>query len=172
MEYLGEIAAQSGEAGIDISFVYDRTKDKRNIRSGQELLSLLAEIDVESSDDAPLRKVVWDVLNGYLVEYKRWGILKRLNSPVQAPKPLNLIVVTDGCTEDREDVEAALIRAARELPRLDIPEFHVGVEFLQIGDDEQGTKWLRFLDDRLLGTYGIRDVRILPAVAMLSVLTA
>jgi hypothetical protein len=151
MEYLGDLAARGDDQGVDIHFIFDRKKDASNIRKGEEIMKLLAKVHIESSGDAPLHGVLWEVLNEQLYDYRRWRILQRLDTPAQAPKPLNLIVLTDGCTKDRDDVEGAIFRIAR---RLDTAEFRVRVEFLQVGDDAGVKQWLNDLEDGVRGPYG------------------
>ena len=63
------------------------------------------------------------------------------------PKPLNIIVLTDG--EPSDDVESVIIAAARRLDRLDAPAWQVGIQFFQIGQDEQARRHLKRLDDEL-----------------------
>ena len=63
------------------------------------------------------------------------------------PKPLNIIVLTDG--EPSDDVESVIIAAARKLDKLDAPAWQVGIQFFQIGQDEQARRHLKRLDDEL-----------------------
>ena len=63
------------------------------------------------------------------------------------PKPLNIIVLTDG--EPSDDVESVIIAAARRLDRLDAPAWQVGIQFFQIGQDEHARMHLKRLDDEL-----------------------
>jgi hypothetical protein len=156
MECYGDIAAQSSDSGIDLNFLVDSEKSTRNVRSREELLGILASIDIEHSSGAPLRKVLWKVLSGYFDNYRQWTYSKRLRA--EQPKPLNLIIITDGCSEDSDEVEMTVVQAARELPRLRIPEFYVGIEFLQVGNDDAATHRLKFLDDRLADVHAVRDV--------------
>jgi hypothetical protein len=95
-------------------------------------LDILAEIDIQFSQPAALDKVLWDVLKDYLENYRQYNMIGRLKFPamrvqIQAPKPLNLIVITDGVSPDYEKVEAALIRTARALTDLGISQYYVGV---------------------------------------------
>lgn len=73
-------------------------------------------------------------------------------------KPLNIIVITDGVPTD--DVESALIHAAKKLDRLDAPAWQVGVQFFQVGSDEDAKTHLRALDDELSEIAGgeVRDM--------------
>ncbi|KAF2219022.1 hypothetical protein BDZ85DRAFT_206782 [Elsinoe ampelina] len=73
-------------------------------------------------------------------------------------KPLNIIVITDGVPTD--DVESALVAAAKKLDKLDAPAWQVGVQFFQVGDDESAAESLKGLDDGLSELAGkpVRDM--------------
>jgi hypothetical protein len=72
------------------------------------------------------------------------------------------VVITSGLSHDYEKVEAALARAARAFSDLEMDEFQVGVQFIQIGSDEYAKKRLLLLDDKLAARYGVRDVSSKP----------
>lgn len=71
---------------------------------------------------------------------------------------MNLIVITDGVPTD--DVESALILAAKKLDKLEAPAWQVGVQFFQVGKDESARQHLKQLDDELSDIAGgeIRDM--------------
>lgn len=75
---------------------------------------------------------------------------------VQYPKPLNIIVLTDG--EPTDDPESVIVDAARRLDALNAPLSQVGIQFFQIGDEEGAREALEDLDDALAEIYGIRDM--------------
>lgn len=161
MEYLADVAVESSPEGVDVNFVYN-TNQRCKVRSASELFDVLTAIEIEQSEEAPLHKVVRHVLDGYLAKYRQWRVKKQFEISIEEPKRLNLIIVTDGCVIDQEDVESAIVRAARNLPMLQIPQFHVGIEFLQVGNDPDAERWLNFLDDMMVRTHGIRDVSPVP----------
>ncbi|KAI1179843.1 hypothetical protein F4777DRAFT_532180 [Nemania sp. FL0916] len=68
------------------------------------------------------------------------------------PKPLNIIVITDGEASDKEELKHNLIRQAERLDSLAAPYHQMGVQFFQVGKDESAARHLRELDDGL-GTY-------------------
>jgi hypothetical protein len=45
-----------------------------------------------------------------------------------------------------------------------MPNFQVGVQFVQVGYTEMVNRWLKILDDKIRVLYGIRDVSIWPPV--------
>ena len=76
-----------------------------------------------------------------------------------APKPLNLIVITDGEPNDRrgQDVETVLVNIAKQLDEIEADGQQIGVQFLQVGDDAGASESLRVLDDDLKEKHGCRD---------------
>ncbi|KAI0484455.1 hypothetical protein GGR56DRAFT_26032 [Xylariaceae sp. FL0804] len=72
------------------------------------------------------------------------------------PKPLNLIVVTDG--EAGDDPDVVLLEAARRLDRCGAPLDQVGVQFFQVGRSRDATEALRWLDDELGRQHDVRDM--------------
>jgi hypothetical protein len=163
VRYFGDIAAQSDDDGVDIKFVVNGDKNAENIRSGQHVLDLLADINIQPNKPSSLDSVLWDILGGYIQGYEQYKVIKDMKFSsfrfqVQLPKPLNLIVITDGVSHDYEKIEEVLSRAARSFEDLEMQEFQVGVQFVQVGNDKNGKKRLRLLDDKLPERYGVRDV--------------
>lgn len=72
------------------------------------------------------------------------------------PKPLNIIVITDGRPSDKP--EDYIVQAARMLDALDAPAWQIGIQFFQVGWDQDAAKSLMDLDDGLKDRYGIRDM--------------
>lgn len=72
------------------------------------------------------------------------------------PKPLNIIVITDGRPSDKP--EDYIVQAARMLDALDAPAWQIGIQFFQVGGDQDAAKSLIELDDGLKDRYGIRDM--------------
>jgi hypothetical protein len=98
-----------------------------------------------------------------LWEYKVYVDERKRGVPREHPKPLNLIVITDGDADDQDEVEDYLTSVAKELDRLEAPGRHIGIQFVQIGDDEAAAEWLTDLDDGFKGR-GTRDVSVLRLV--------
>ncbi|KAI0455076.1 hypothetical protein F5B21DRAFT_472809 [Xylaria acuta] len=65
------------------------------------------------------------------------------------PKPLNIIVITDGEASDKDALRDNLIRQAERLDALCAPYHQLGVQFFQVGKDEGAARHLRELDDGL-----------------------
>lgn len=82
-------------------------------------------------------------LNSILKPYVR----KVEQNPKNPPKPVNIIVITDG--ESSDDVEAPIIAAAKKLDKLEAEPWQVGIQFFQVGGDVAAKKQLEELDDLL-----------------------
>ncbi|KAI1294408.1 hypothetical protein F5Y03DRAFT_317434 [Xylaria venustula] len=65
------------------------------------------------------------------------------------PKPLNIIVITDGEASDKKVLRGNLIRQAERLDALSAPYHQLGVQFFQVGKDDWAARHLRELDDGL-----------------------
>ncbi|KAI3338501.1 hypothetical protein F4824DRAFT_459450 [Ustulina deusta] len=65
------------------------------------------------------------------------------------PKPLNIIVITDGEASDKDALRDSLIKQAERLDALSAPYHQLGVQFFQVGKDEWAARHLRELDDGL-----------------------
>ncbi|KAF4547206.1 Hypothetical protein D9617_53g017770 [Elsinoe fawcettii] len=113
-----------------------------------------------------LDKILREYLNRYEKSVKRASeprnrrsghdsIADRLKNIV---KPLNIIVITDGSPTD--DVESPLVSAAKKLDKLDAPAWQIGVQFFQVGNDEDAAESLKGLDHGLSELAGepVRDM--------------
>ncbi|KAL6351738.1 hypothetical protein LRP88_14986 [Fusarium phalaenopsidis] len=70
-------------------------------------------------------------------------------------KPLNIIVITDGCPTD--DPEGIIVHYAKKLDQIGAPPHQVGIQFFQVGNHNGAANALRELDDDLT-SLGIRDM--------------
>lgn len=90
------------------------------------------------------------ILDGYVDAMRRE---RRRNRRV---RPLNLIVITAGVTND--DPTETLARTARELDKMGAPPYQVGVQFFRVGENEQARRALEFVDDGLAEAMDFRDM--------------
>ena len=87
-------------------------------------------------------------------------LLRAVTSVVESDYPpscLHVFLSFDG--EPSDDVESPLIAAAKKLDKLDAPAWQVGVQFFQVGRDEEAKKHLKSLDDELAEIAGDDDLR-------------
>ncbi|KAF4333768.1 hypothetical protein FBEOM_12415 [Fusarium beomiforme] len=81
--------------------------------------------------------------------------ISRRASNLDSTKPVNIIVITDGCPTD--DPESIIVHHAKKLDLVEAPPHQVGIQFFQVGNEPGATKALRELDDDL-AEQGIRDM--------------
>ncbi|KAF1954690.1 hypothetical protein CC80DRAFT_549874 [Byssothecium circinans] len=83
--------------------------------------------------------------------------LRRYEAQPETTKPVNIIVITDGKPID--DVESPIIAAAKKLDKLDAPPWQVGIQFFQVGKEEEARIHLKTLDNELKKISGDEDLR-------------
>ena len=93
-------------------------------------------------------------LNAILKPYLRECEAKKLN--IEAVKPLNIIVITDGVPTD--DPESVIVSCAKKLDKLDAPAWQVGIQFFQVGEEAGAAEALQDLDDEIENMAGVRDI--------------
>ncbi|KAI6152431.1 hypothetical protein BKA82DRAFT_4111182 [Pisolithus tinctorius] len=113
---------------------------------------------VEPEGYTPIGERLEGLLSDYLrdLEKAQRQYEKGDSSALKRIKPVNFIVITDGCPTD--DPASVIIAAARRLDAKHFPLTQVGIQFVQIGNSRKATAYLRELDDTLSGHYNIRDI--------------
>ena len=176
LRHIADIAAEHDEDGIDMKFLKMREFDEENIISGAAITDILRLIDFQNQDHGggtTFAEHLEEVIDSHVDTYEdyvhdlamyRQRIRERVKKPKRPDKPkaLNVIVITDGQADDEEEVENYIIKVARKLDQLEAPAGHIGIQFVQVGDDEQATKFLKRLDDDLKNIVPpVRDVGFL-----------
>lgn len=171
MKYIVDIVCHYDPNGVDVRFLFNDAKDESEIREGQRVLDLLSN-EVEPDDGGGgtfMAQVLWMVLQDQLDRFEEFRAeMKRAASSSsrgrrearpRAPRKLNLICITDGEATDKEEVESTIVDAARRLDELKAPSNQIGIQFVQIGNNDKAAAWLKLLDDKLKQMYNVRDVR-------------
>ncbi|MBD6614645.1 VWA domain-containing protein [Komarekiella sp. 'clone 1'] len=70
---------------------------------------------------------------------------QRKTSGQTKPNGETILVVTDGEPDDRKAVMRVIIEASRRMDR----DEELGISFIQVGTDQQATRFLKVLDDEL-----------------------
>ncbi|ORY84073.1 hypothetical protein BCR35DRAFT_303119 [Leucosporidium creatinivorum] len=153
------LAAVIGEAakydtdGVDLHFF--NSPVRATSRSSTELLALFQK--VWPSKSTPTASALRRVLDPYLDDLRNWTIEGKPGG-YPRPKPMNLIVLTDGAPDRGEDPEEVIVNAARRLEEMRMPPYQLGIQFVQIGADDEASAHLTSLDDDLREKHGIRDL--------------
>lgn len=174
LEMVASVALQHDDDGIDIHFMNHPEHDAWNVRSAVHIRRLFAL--VQPAGITPTGQCLDEILREYIDRYAasstaptRWppgspdsaastSSLSSTHAPTKPPppKPLNIVVLTDG--EPTDSPEPVIVWAARKLESLNAPLHQVGIQFLQIGNEEGAREALEELDDALADIYGIRDM--------------
>lgn len=106
---------------------------------------------------------LYDILDPYVRRVIRMSRAARnedgsLQDPGLYVKPVNIIVITDG--EFTDNAESVIKMVAQDLdqPGLRVLPWQVGIQFFQIGDDEDVKRYLQQLDDELGQDERLRDI--------------
>ncbi|KAK1596000.1 uncharacterized protein LY79DRAFT_588178 [Colletotrichum navitas] len=145
------ICTSHDDDGIDLYFLNKKTSDRGNARAGKAAggyygirrAETVQEIftTVRPCGATPTGQRLSAILRPYMQ-------LLEKNVNVEAVKPINIIVITDGAPSD--DVESTIISVAKKLDKLDAPMHQVGVQFFQVGNEPGAREALRELDDDLV----------------------
>lgn len=149
MARIASIAVKYDRNGVDVRFFngYLEDEERLNLDTAEKVMRLFDNLDPEGP--TPTADILEIELNEYIHDYKR-------NRNI---KGLNLIVITDGEPSPRQDVEGVIVKYARILAQLDAPPLQVGVQFVQVGNEEKAKAFLDSLDNDLQAKHKLdRDV--------------
>ncbi|KAK4171898.1 hypothetical protein QBC36DRAFT_382216 [Triangularia setosa] len=163
IQWTADIVCRYDKDGIDVRFFIDEAKDEFSIKKAQRVLDLLSNevAPDELGGGTYIADRLYTILTEHLVKFEKWkqGLARRRGSPrVEKPKKLNLVVITDGAADDMEEVEDVIVETAKKLDELGAPVHQLGIQFLQIGKDDDAARWLAKLDDALKEKHNIRDI--------------
>ncbi|TNY22142.1 hypothetical protein DMC30DRAFT_434142, partial [Rhodotorula diobovata] len=141
-------AVQYDDDGVDLAFFNSSTTHTST--SADDILDVFRRVRPRST--TPTANAVKRVLEPYMT------VRRRKAAGVPRPKPLNLIILTDGAPDKGQSPEEVLVDVARRLDKGRFPPFQVGCSFVQIGNYSDAAEHLRSLDDDLKQKHGIRDM--------------
>lgn len=136
--------------GVDIHFL--NTQDNKrfmNVTTAAAVQQIFREVSPHGS--TPTGKRLTAIMTPYLQE-----LLKCKATGAELPKPMNIIVITDGAPTD--DPESVIAQAAKKLDNINAPSWQIGIQFFQVGRDQAAAEALKDLDDNLTDRYHIRDM--------------
>lgn len=136
--------------GIDIYFLNEPDNPEyRNITQPADVDRVFNSVRPRGTTPTGTR--LRAILKPYLADLERKCARK------EEKKPLNIIVITDGVPSD--DPESVIIAAAKQLDKLEVPAWQVGIQFFQVGEEMGAAEALKELDDGLVEMGGgIRDM--------------
>lgn len=157
------IATKYDSDGIDIHFLNSHKYDCKYITSLDVVQGLFNS--VQPAGITPIGGCLDYILRDYVDKY---AAAKAAYTPSTTgpgphptmhdslPKPINILVLTDG--EPTDNLEDVVVSAARMLDDLRAPLHQVGIQFVQIGNEEGAREALEELDNKLQERHLIRDM--------------
>ncbi|KAK6499869.1 hypothetical protein TWF481_010226 [Arthrobotrys musiformis] len=152
LEKIAPLAAKYAEKSVDIQFLSDdKETHTQVIRPGDQFPSGdLFWHGVTARGGATMTAGLKRIIKPYLSGLRKRKVLQK--------EGLNIIVITDGKRSDRKEVKDYIISVARELTKKGAPQHLVGIQFVQVGDDESAKTFFKAVDDDLEKTHQIRDI--------------
>jgi uncharacterized protein YegL len=156
---IAPICTAHDEDGIDIYFLNNRNPRGDNV-GGYTNVTTTAGVDaifntVKPLGGTPTGTRLNHILKPYLAQLEQ-SLERQAHGHEATLKPLNIIVITDGVPSD--DVETIIVSAAKKLDSWGAEPAQVGIQFFQVGNEQEAAEDLQELDDALSEQYGIRDM--------------
>lgn len=134
--------------GVDVAFL-NSTHVLNGAKSAHEIRELFQFVG-PNGESTPTELRVEQLLSPYIEACE-----KAKKQGQALPKPLNMLVLTDGEADDGPTLAYVLSGFAKRLDDMHAPLTQLGVQFIQIGNDAEATAALQELDDEL---QGVRDM--------------
>jgi len=159
---IADVLIQNDPNGIDLFFLNHLSSEKGNPDEGRAgtgylevqnpdyILNKFNSITPTNGTPTPGRLGL--ILEAYL------ALCEQMHRQSSRPRPLNIIVWTDGQC-DNYSLQTVIVDAARRLDAINAPGNQCGIQFLQVGDLGGVEDWLKRLDDDIQTNYGLtRDM--------------
>lgn len=150
LETITPICTQYDADGIDIYFFnHPDSSYYKGVKTPGTIIEIFQ--NVRPGGGTPTGQKLNQIIKPYLDDFQK-------KAEKDKPKPINIIVITDG--EPSDDVESVIINAARRLDKLEAPAWQIGIQFFQVGKEPGAREHLKQLDDGLKELAGepIRDI--------------
>jgi hypothetical protein len=147
--------------GIDIYFLKHKTadgNDKFNIIGADQVPELFKTVKPTARGGTPTDDKVRAVTKAYLRKYEQY-----LLGSINTIKPMNIICITDGEPNDPGNLRDIIKLTARKFKALEDEHRaeignrelrQLGIQFVQVGSDDEATKFLQKLDTEFEKTPG------------------
>ena len=172
LESLVSICSSFDTNGIDVYFLnsmlgrvmvkrrgkYDYEKFiGKNIKRGSEAMRLFKDREAAYiQGSTPTAESLHEIIAPYVKEcLNAWS--RNKENPA-FPKPVNIILITDGAANNNVLLIQYLNNWARALDRIDAPPDQLGIQFFQVGNKEGVSQFLMYLDSAMSEEGGYRDM--------------
>ncbi|RYO74100.1 hypothetical protein DL766_004921 [Monosporascus sp. MC13-8B] len=117
----------------------------RHVKSAQAVMDIFN--GTEPNGWTPTGERLGQILQAYLTYFERQ--VRRNGVDDHGVKPVNIIVITDGCPNSQELLESVIVVAAERLRKQDALLYQVGIQFFQVGDNPNAAEFLTKLDQNI-----------------------
>ncbi|KAJ5167336.1 uncharacterized protein N7482_006117 [Penicillium canariense] len=155
---IAPICTQHDADGIDIYFLNHRRASTAATTGAYSNITTAADVrdifhSVRPRGSTPVGRRLLQILTPYLRRVQAMQASRNPDGSLSDAslyiKPVNIITITDG--EFTDDAESVIVQVAKVLDSAgcEALPWQVGIQFFQIGDDEQVRRYLQELDDDL-----------------------
>ncbi|KAI0267504.1 hypothetical protein BC834DRAFT_81197 [Gloeopeniophorella convolvens] len=141
---VAEVSRFNGGDGLDL-YCLNSPSYELDVRSETDVHAFFDTIVPDGQ--TPLGAKLHEVLGYYA---------PKVEDPSLQHKPISILVITDGVPTD--DPRSVIVEFARRLDARNVPLRQLGIQFVQIGDDQAASEALKELDDQLGPQHGVRDM--------------
>ncbi|KAK0662935.1 hypothetical protein QBC41DRAFT_376645 [Cercophora samala] len=155
VQSIAPICTAHDSDGVDVYFLNSKNPaDPSTGFIGRKTAASINQLfsDVRPTGWTPTGSRIRNILGPYVKRYVD-AVNRGADPDNTGIKPVNLIVITDGAASD--DPEGVIINLAKKLDDAGAPSHQVGIQFFQVGSDEEAGKALEELDN---GLKGVRDM--------------
>jgi hypothetical protein len=136
LEALARPVAAADADGITLGFFSDYLEIVPNVTDPAQVLALFQERTPYGS--SCLAEALKTIIDPWLLQLK--------DPQVPSPKPLTLLVITDGEPNNQLEVEAYIVSVTQQMHE----DQQLSISFIQVGDDHNATHYLTNLDNKLV----------------------
>lgn len=145
LSYLGPVVATYDPNGVSMYCLNARgpsSDDAAHGIAGQGWNDLKTGEDIQKifRSTVPMGTTpISDKLEHVLIPY----LSRLVQDPSSRPRPINVLVLTDGVADDEEGVEELVVEVCSMLDRANAPTNQLGIQFVQVADLEVATRHIR-----------------------------
>jgi hypothetical protein len=150
LQHIANVAVHYG--GIDIHFLVHSWCDRRDIKESKKVGDLLKDIASRrefwrGGGPTQFKPSLASILDSHVRKLRK---SREPGTNVDGPKPLDLIVLTDGVAKDKKSTEALIVKTAQDLSAMDeVRSDQVRIQFVQVGEDKDAAKFLTELEKNI-----------------------
>ena len=133
---IAPLVSSYSQYGIDIHFL-NRTNPLLGLRTTNDVMKAFEVL--RPGGGTPTGRRINEILDGYMC------VLRYNRSII----PLNLVVITDGEAQDESTLHRAIEEHVTKIVHHGFKTHQFGIEFLQVGDDEEATRHLLKLEEEV-----------------------